>query len=303
MIRQHAEELQPSLPTPAAGTSPFMESQPVAFSPPFTRQMGVLRYHHGFRSSHLNNERTLVVYLPPGYDASPTLRYPVLYMHDGQNLFDPATAYHGVCWQAHETADRLILKRRVRPFIIVGVYNTPDRIFEYTAHMDTNMQGGKGHLYARFLFEEVKVFIDKEYRTRPTRPYTGVLGSSLGGLISLAMAKDWHQHFKMCGIMSPSLWWAKGALLKELQGGPRWMRRMRFWVDMGNKEGGAAKGELPSAITRTRKLIEHFDMAGLLPGHHYYYTEITGGEHNESHWAARLDKVFLYFLGRRGKLV
>ncbi len=299
MIRHRTDNSPLHLRGNVPGQPSLDDGTNLAFNAGSPRQAGEIRYHHAFASKVLNNERTLAVYLPPGYSANSTTRFSVLYMHDGQNLFDPTTAYHGVSWQAHETSDRLILKRRMKPIIMVGIYNTPERIAEYTTHMDPKMQGGKGQLYARFLWEEVKPFIDAEYRTKTDRQHTGVLGSSLGGLITLAMAKDHHDRFKFCGVLSPSLWWAKGALLKELQGGPRWMRKMRFWVDMGNKEGGAAKGEIPSAITRTRKLIEHFDVAGLLPGHHYYYTEITGGEHNESYWAARLDKVLLYFFGRR----
>jgi predicted alpha/beta superfamily hydrolase len=260
--------------------------------------VGDLRYHLAFPSRHLGNERTLIVYLPPGYRGAPAQRYPVLYMHDGQNLFDPATAYQGVCWEANDTAERLILTRRLRPLIIVGIYNTPDRVAEYTHSVDDKQQGGKGRLYGRFLFEEVKPFIDQAYRTKPDRRHTAVAGASLGGKLTLALAREHHEQFALCGAISPSLWWARGQLLKELAGGRRWMRRMRFWVDMGTREG-VAKGEIPPAILRTRKLIQQFDAAGLLPGLHYYYWEVAGGEHSEAHWAARFDKFLLYFFGRR----
>lgn len=260
--------------------------------------VGDLRSHLAFPSKFLGNQRTLTVYLPPGYRENLARRYPVLYMHDGQNLFDPATAFNGVSWEANDTAERLILTRRLKPLIIVGVHNTPDRIAEYTLHEDPKLQGGKGALYARFLLEEVKPFIDQTYRTEPGRESTAIAGSSLGGMITLAMARDHTDRFSMCGAISPSLWWARGALLKELEGGPRWMRRMRFWVDMGTKEG-VASGAVPPGILRTRKLIQQFDAAGLLPGAHYYYWEVAGGEHTESHWAARFDKILLYFFGRK----
>lgn len=261
--------------------------------------VGDLRYHLAFPSRHLENQRTLVVYLPPGYRTNLAQRYPVLYMHDGQNLFDPATAFQGVCWEANDTAERLILTRRLHPLIIVGIYNTPDRIAEYTVHVDPKLQGGKGKLYARFLFEEVKPFIDRTYRTLPDRKTTAVAGSSLGGVVTLAMARDHADQFSMVGAISPSLWWARGQLLHELQGGPRWMRRMKFWVDMGTKEGVTKSDHLPPGILRTRKLVQVFDAAGLVPGHHYYYWEVAGGEHTESHWAARFDKILLYFFGRK----
>src|SRR5438105_14419935 len=92
-----------------------------------------LQKHEHFRSEFLKNERTLVVYLPPGYDARPDLRYPVLYLQDGQNLFDPKTAYAGNEWKADETADELVAARQIEPLIIVGIYNTGEhRIEEYT---------------------------------------------------------------------------------------------------------------------------------------------------------------------------
>lgn len=260
--------------------------------------VGDIRYHLAFPSKHLENERTLIVYLPPGYRGSLAHHYPVLYMQDGQNLFDPSTSFQSVSWEANDTAERLILTRRIRPLIIVGIYNTPERIAEYTVHVDDKLQGGKGRQYGQFLFEEVKPFIDKTYRTKPDRRHTAVAGASLGGKLTLALAREHHDKFALCGALSPSLWWARGKLLKEFEGGPRWMRRMRFWVDMGTKEG-VSKTEIPQAILRTRKLIQQFDAAGLLPGHHYYYWEVTGGEHSEAHWAARFDKFLLYFFGRR----
>jgi predicted alpha/beta superfamily hydrolase len=269
--------------------------------PPTPRRaplVGRFRYHHDFPSTHLGNKRTLIVYLPPGYETRPERRYPVLYLHDGQNIFDPATSFTGVSWAANETAERLILTRRIRPIIMVGVYNTPDRIQEYTTHVDPKLQGGRGQLYGRFLFEEVKPFIDLNYRTLPGRRHTGLAGSSLGGQISLALAQLHHNQFHYCAALSPSLWWARGALLRDLDGSPGWLRRMRFWIDMGTKEG-KLRGEVPYGISRTRKLIEHFDKAGLLPGHDYVYWEVTGGEHSEVHWARRFDKVLLYFFGRR----
>lgn len=284
--------------TPPPGSTPL----PVVPHTPTRRTVliGRFRYHHDFHSNHLGNKRTLIVYLPPGYETRPERRYPVLYLHDGQNVFDPATSFTGVSWRANEAAERLILTRRIRPIIMVGIYNTPDRIQEYTIHVDPKMQGGKGHLYGRFLFEEVKPFIDLNYRTLPGRQYTGLAGSSLGGQISLALAITYHDQFRYCAALSPSLWWARGALLRDLDGAPRWLRRMRFWIDMGTKEG-KLRGDIPYGISRTRKLIEHFDKAGLLPGHDYVYWEVTGGEHSEVHWSRRFDKVLLYFFGRHPK--
>ncbi len=255
--------------------------------------------HEGWYSHFLGNRRTLTVYVPPGYDADVKQRYPVLYLHDGQNLFDPARAAFGVAWDADATAERLILARRIPPLLLVGIDNTPDRMDEYAYHRDEEEQtGGRGPLYARFVLEEVKPFIDGRYRTRPDRRHTAVAGSSMGGLVSLSMAREHSERFALCGVVSPSLWWADGAALQEIEDGdPAWMRRMRFWLDMGTREDGA-RGHVTPSIRSTRRLVACFDAAGLNPGRDYLYWEVAGGEHNEAAWGGRFDKMLLYFFGR-----
>lgn len=260
---------------------------------------GELRLHPLFPSHFLGNDRTLVVYLPPDYSKDSERRYPVLYLHDGQNLFDPSTAAFGVAWDAHTTADLLIHAGRIEPIILVGTYNTPDRIPEYTVEFDAAQnQGGKGREYARFVFEEVKQFIDSTYRTRPEREFTGVAGSSLGGLVSLTMARDHYADFALCGVMSPSLWWAKEQILRDLDEDDSWLVGMKFWVDMGLREG-PKRGNVDTGVLRTRRLVERFKTAGLVAGRDYTYLEVVNGEHNEASWAARFDRVLTFFFGKR----
>ena len=129
----------------------------------------------------LGNERNLIVYLPEAYDCEPDRRFPVLYMQDGQNIFDRATSAFGTEWGADETAQLLIRENKIEPLIIVGIYTEANRIDELTdTFSKKHGDGGKARLYARFLVEEVKPFIDKTYRTKPDRANTGVGGSSLG---------------------------------------------------------------------------------------------------------------------------
>ncbi len=254
-----------------------------------------LCYHDNFYSTNLENERTLVVYLPPGYDQQLDRCYPVLYLHDGQNLFDPATAAFGVAWDANRTADRLIANSTIPPILLVGVYNTSDRINEYTWIEDSRDGGGKGRLYGQFLFEEVKPFIDRNYRTLADRANTGVGGSSLGGLVSLTLAWQFPYYFSSCAILSPSLWWGNGRVLPDLEEDTDWMRTMRFWLDMGTHEG-ASHAVYGAGLAHARRLASCFDKAGLRPEIDFRYREIPDGEHCEAAWAARFDQVlgFLY---------
>jgi enterochelin esterase-like enzyme len=161
----------------------------VAKEPTKSTRTGDIRVHERFASKNLGNERRLLVWLPPGYEKDADARYPVLYMHDGQNVFDTATSFAGE-WQADETATRLIAEKKIRPLIIVAIENNGSRMDEYTLTRDEGMKaGGNGAAYLKFVAEEVKPFIDKTYRTKPDRAETAVAGSSLGGTISLELCR------------------------------------------------------------------------------------------------------------------
>ncbi len=265
---------------------------------------GDVKYHPDFPSKYLKNERTIVVYLPPDYEKKKKRRYPVLYMHDGQNLFDASTSFIGIEWQADEHAERLIKAGTIEPLIIVGLYNTPDRMNEYAPdrdedrsagrHGDSTGRAAKGDAYAKFLVEEVKPFIDKTYRTRPDRANTGVAGSSMGGLISLYICYKYPKVFSRCGILSPSLMWNDRSILKKLEKDHDWMKGTRFWLDMGTEEGRQIPG-FSGASKDTRRLAKIFDDAGLAQDRDYRYLEVAGGQHNEGAWAARFDQVLEFF--------
>ena len=257
---------------------------------------GRFHTHTHFPSTFLDNRRTLTVWLPPGYDDELDARYPVLYLHDGQNVFDADRAAFGVSWDAHTTAARLIHAGRIRPVILVGIDHAA-RDDEYAVHRDTSeMAGGRGALYARFVLDEVKPFLDANYRTLADRRHTGVIGASMGGLISLSMARLHPQRFALCGVLSPSLWWGRCKELHEAADGGSWLKRMRFWLDMGTREGKRGR-HVTAGIEQARQLVSCFDAAELRPGRDYYYWEVAGGEHNEAAWAARFDKLLLFFLG------
>jgi predicted alpha/beta superfamily hydrolase len=248
--------------------------------------------HENFGSQHLSSPRDVLVYVPPGYNDDADRRYPVLYMQDGQNLMNPEDAFGGVAWSADETAHRLVLEGEIDPVIIVGIYNTGDRLNEYT-HVKAEKgkmrgQGGKADDYGRMIIEELKPFIDREYRTRPEREYTGLGGSSLGGLVSMYLGLKRPDVFSRLAVMSPSAWWANNQIIRDVA---RLGERLplRIWLDIGKKEG-------PKIKHQVRALKEMLLANGWEMGADFAYLEIPEARHEESAWAARFGDVlrFLY---------
>lgn len=258
---------------------------------------GHIRLHEKFPSRFLDQMRDIFVYLPPGYDqAGNTERYPVLYMNDGNNLFDAEAAFGGNEWQVDETAEAMIRAGELRPMIIVGVANTPDRMDEYTwvpGEAGGEHCGGAGAFYARFLVEELKRMIDREYRTLPEREHTGVAGSSLGGLISLYIGMHFPDVFSRVGIISPSLHWSRQASLYTAR---RMPRDLHIWLDMGWREDG--QGRPPRVIRETRALRQILDGKGYELGKNLAYFEDPRGTHSEGDWARRMPKILQFLFGK-----
>src|SRR4028118_1475615 len=200
-----------------------------------------IKMHENFGSQFLNHPRNVLVYLPPGYGANPAERYPVLYMHDGQNLINPQDAFGGVAWGVDETAQELILTEQIEPLIIVGIYNSGERrIDEYTpvssAGGRMRGRGGQADQYGRMIIEELKPFIDRKYLTKPEREFTAVGGSSLGGLVSLHLGFKRPDVFSRLAVISPAVWWANNQIIRETAMlGER--LPLRIWLDIGRREG------------------------------------------------------------------
>ena len=252
---------------------------------------GNIRKHEKFASQHLQS-RDVLVYLPPGYDADPTRRYPVLYMHDGQNLFDPATAF-GEDWKVDSTAESLIQKGEMEPIIIVGIANTGEkRIDEYTPTKDEKkQQGGEADKYGQMLVAELKPFIDRLYRTLPEAANTGLGGSSLGGLISMHLGLTHSQVFGKLAVLSPSVWWDGREIVHEVEALQSKLP-LRIWLDAGTKEG-------PEVTNDARLLRDALVAKGWKLDDDLRYFEAEGGEHNEHAWGARLDIVLKYLFPRQ----
>jgi len=249
--------------------------------------------HPQFASQFLSQQRDILIWLPPGYQAGQQ-RYPVLYMHDGNNLFDRRTSFGGSEWEVDERAQALVSQGQIEPLIIVGIYNSPERMNEYTWHpMELNgqLQGGQGPQYGRFLVQELKPFIDKTYRTRPEREHTAVMGSSLGGLISFYLGREYPQVFGKIGMMSPSIWWKDRALLQDLSS---LSPELKIWLDMGTREGRQPEVMLQDA----KDLALALEQQGFRHFHNLAFHIEPGADHSEKAWAARIDRPLRFFYGR-----
>jgi predicted alpha/beta superfamily hydrolase len=254
-----------------------------------------VRYHHDFGSELVTHSRTLCVWLPPGYGRTPR-RYPVLLMHDGQNLIDAHTSFAGVPWNCDETAEQAVRANECEPFIIVGVANTIDRIQEYgPGRSGTAPSEGQARDYGRFLVESVLPFIAREYDVKPGPENLGVGGSSMGGLISLHLCQWYPRVFGKCLSMSPALWWQQEYFLRSLRDDSDWLRGSRMWLDMGGREGATEAG-MQANVERSRELAKQF---GELGGA-YRYVEDGGGGHDERAWGIRFAEAIRYLFPAKG---
>jgi predicted alpha/beta superfamily hydrolase len=248
------------------------------FGPPF----GKVTMVPAFASPQLGNSRQLRIYLPPSYEENKAKRYPVLYMHDGQNLFDAKSAAYGVEWGIDETVNRLIATGVIDEIIVVGIDNTPDRIPEYTPCCDPEHGGGKLDAYQAFVVDTVKPYIDRTLRTLPGRADTAIMGSSLGGIASVVIAQKKPDVFSKAGGVSSSFWWNKKGLITQLA--PR--VQVKFYLDAGAKNDGLEESMLMRDAMLTQGYRAQEDLL--------FYAD-PDGIHNEKSWAARVDKPLTWF--------
>ena len=240
----------------------------------------------------------MLVYLPPGYRRFSLRRYPVLYLHDGQNVFDAVTSFAGVEWGVDETAQRLIHRKLIEPLIIVAVANIgEERVHEYAPtpaviepkdHPRKHSRG-LARIYGRFLIEELKPFIDRKYRTKPEAEFTALGGSSLGGLATLAIGIFYSEVFTRLIVMSPSIWWDDYAIFR-LVGILGEKPPLKIWLDTGTAEPG---WEL------ARELCKYLADKGWQPGFDLAYLEVKGADHSEAAWAARVEPALSFLFPAR----
>jgi len=250
-----------------------------------------LRLHKAFKSNHLPDDRDVIVYVPPGYEDEPERTYPVLYLHDGQNLFDGRTSFvKDRTWQVREHADAAIEASEVEPLVVVGIYNTDDRrLAEYTHEYNWQMGGGQADAYGKLITRELMPWIASQYRVRQDRENTGLGGSSLGGLVSLYLGLRYPTVFGKLAVMSPSVWWNHKSILGYLnEHAPQMWERPKMWLDVGDREG-------QKAVRDAEHLARRLKANGWKPGESLHFEKVEGGTHDEASWAGRV-RAMLKFL-------
>ena len=267
-------------------------------APPRASVVGDLRLHE-FVSRVYRNKRMLRIWLPPDYDApeNATRHYPVFYLNDGQNLFDPATAFAGVEWQVDETADRLIGEGKIAPLIIVGIDNTgAERIKEFLPYRSFSppVLRPQGKRYPEFLMSEVMPFVYERYRIARGRENAALGGSSLGALISLYTVIDRPGTFSRLLLESPSLFVSNRRILKYSRYFRQWPERIVIGV--GTREAGRDDKDR-QVVEDVRELQQIMHHAGLSDDRLRVRIDVGAG-HNEAEWGKRFPEALTFLFAK-----
>ena len=229
--------------------------------------------------------RKMQIYLPDGYHEETDRIYPVIYMHDGQNLFSGRLAYLWE-WQVDEVMDRLTAAGKVEETVVVGIYNSSKRAEEYTPFADRSYGGGKAREFSEYIVDKILPYIENKYRVSNKKEDRAVMGSSFGGILSLWMGYQHPEVFSMVAAISPSMWIADGAMLFELETRPK--KDIKIWIDQGT-------GEYSDI---TRNAVSILIDKGYKYGEDLVYYEVRGAEHNEIAWSKRIECPFIFFKGK-----
>ncbi len=237
-----------------------------------------------FGTTSTGENRTVLVHIPHDYNENESRKYPVLYMLDGQNVFDPKTAFLGRAWFADKVYDKLYKEKKIQPFFICAISHPMDRSYEYTPVPDYFFEGGGLHTLYDLIETEIAPALHKRFRIRKNPESTGIMGSSLGGLAAFHMAWRYPNRFGLAGAISPSLWWAGRHTLKMVSRSTKKASKAKFWIDMGAKES-----RYPRLLINSVRQLNN-----LLRGRGYKtkcYID-KQGLHDEPSWHKRLHLPF-----------
>lgn len=242
---------------------------------------GNIKYYHNFEDHDLKYTRDVMVWLPPSYKKSPAKRYPVLYVQDGQNVFMPGSIYNGE-WRLDEIADSLIRTGATEEFIIVAINNTKDRWVEYSGTPE-------GMNYLKFIANNLKPFIDKNFRTKADRGNTAIMGSSMGGLISFYMVWMYPNVFSKAACLSSGFAYDEGHAVSKFAASPKKLSGTRLYLDCGDQ--GLDKYFLVDNEKMKLLLAKHSEIKVM-------YRVFPGADHNEYAWSKRLDVPLKFLFGK-----
>ncbi len=254
-----------------------------------------------FESKILTNKRTIRVYLPENYFNSSEY-YPVIYAQDGQNLFfDPNNKMK---WDLDKNIEKLTKEDKIKDVIVVGIdHMGVQRITEYTPFPFSSYGGGKGKLYGEFLVKEVKPFIEANFRVKTNREDVAVMGSSLGGLISLYIGMWYPEQFGIIGSVSPSYWWGLDKNLAEASNNIESLKTQKIYIDMGYREQSTMFKEkngrgISNVIYTTKEMFLLLQKNGMdYPN--LLYIEDLAGEHNELIWKERITNFLIFAFSKK----
>ncbi len=244
-----------------------------------------VKVHAGLGAKYLSKPRDVLVLLPPAYESERGRRYPVLYLHDGSNVY--------IEWRIDETAKRLVEAREIEPVIIVLVPNggtTQDRLEDYTptrpASPPNARFGGKADAYGRFLVEELKPLIDRQYRTAKDAANTGLGGASLGGLVTLYLGLEHPDVFGKLAVMSPSVWWDDELIVRKVKK-LKARTTARIWLDAGELEGTMTRDDV-------KELRDALVKKGWTLGTDLAHYEAPGAKHGDVEFGRRADRMLKF---------
>jgi predicted alpha/beta superfamily hydrolase len=243
--------------------------------------VGDYRVHPNMPSAFLDQDHTVIVWLPPSYANDLDRHFPVLYMHDGQQVFDPSTSTWHHDWQVDERCSELIYQKRLQEIIVVAIYSTPDRYAEYNP-------AERGPDYAKFLIDELKPFIDSEYRTLPAREHTAVAGSSMGGAISFYLAWSRPDVFFGAACLSSAFLHRQGRFSINMVNRTETLPDLRLYLYGGS--GDELEQRLAADL---HAMVKTLDAKGFAADKRKI-VEDPSGQHNEATWARHTDDWLLY---------
>ena len=262
---------------------------PIDLWPWFFHDAGTIQQIANWHSQILGNDRGISIYYPPSYDENPNERYPVVYMHDGQNLFYDDKAFGGVSWNVGGAMDQGARDGSIHEAIVVGIDNTPNRIDEYTPVADPDNGGGGAERYLAFITDELKPQIDAQVRTVADKGHTAIIGSSLGGLVSLYAGLARPDVFAEVGALSPSTWW-DNEWITDRSAQSQSALPARVYLDSGNV------GDSNDDVTQTARLAGVWKQK---PDLTVDYLVQDGATHSEVFWRQRIPGALSFLLGPR----